>query len=164
MELARQIWSELQEPGQHVAALAMKRNLILTFQTLLIALSLFTLTGCLAVLSTVGASAYVTAEYLVSGAVTNTISHDFGRIKKALLVALCRMEIAVDEARPIEDGEEIFATADELQIKIELKEITPTVTRISVKAAKDLLHRDKATTQEIFQQTKRIAEKLVSQG
>jgi hypothetical protein len=122
MELARQIWSKSQKPNQHVAALAMNRNLILTFQTLLIALSLFTLTGCLAVISTVGASAYVAAEYLVSGAVTNTI------------------------------------------IKIELKEITPTVTRISVKAEKDVLRRDKATAQEIFQQTKIIAEKLVSQG
>lgn len=164
MELARQIWPKNQKPDQHVAALAMNRNLILTFQTLLIALSLFTLTGCLAVISTVGASAYVAAEYLVSGAVTNTISYDFGRIKKALLVALCRMDIDVDEARPIEDGEEIFATADALEIKIELKEITPTVTRISVKAEKDVLRRDKATAQEIFQQTKIIAEKLVSQG
>ena len=142
----------------------MKRNLILIFQTLLIALSLFTLTGCIAVLSTVGASAYVAAEYLVSGAVTNTVSHDFDRIKKALLVALCKMEIDVDEARPIEDGEEIFATADELEIKIQLKEVTPTVTRISVKAEKDVLHRDKATAQEIFQQTKIIAEKLVIHG
>ena len=142
----------------------MKRNLILTLQTLLIAFLLFTLTGCIAILSTVGASAYVAAEYLVSGAVTNTISHDFGRIKKALLVALCRMEIDVDEARPIEDGEEIFATADELEIKIQLKEVTPTVTRISVKAEKDVLHRDKATAQEIFQQTKVIAEKLVTHG
>lgn len=158
----RQIWSKTQKPGQPVANLTMKRNFILTFQTLLIGLSLFALTGCLEVISAVGASAYVTAEYLVSGAVTNTVSYDFGRIKKALLVALCRMKIAVDEARPIEDGEEIVATADELEIKIQIKEITPTVTRISVKAEKDLLHRDKATAQEIFQQTKRIAEKLVS--
>jgi hypothetical protein len=142
----------------------MKRNLRLTLQTLLIALSLFVLTGCLAVISTVGASAYVAAEYLVSGAVTNTISYDFARIKKALLVALCRMEIDVDEARPIEDGEEIFATAEELEIRIELKEITPTVTRISVKAEKNFLKRDKATAQEILQQTNKIAEKLVSQG
>lgn len=164
MGLARQIWSQSQNLGQHVAALVMKRNLILTFQTLLIALSLFALTGCLALISTMGAGVYVTATYLLSGAVTNTVSYDFLQIKKALLVALCRMGIAVDEARPIDDGEEIFATTDELEIKIELKEITPTVTRISVKVEKDLLHRDKATAQEIFQQTTKIAEKLVSQG
>lgn len=123
---------------------------------------MFTLTGCLEVISAVGASAYVTAEYLVSGAVTETVSYDFGRIKKALLVALCKMQIVVEEAKLIEDGEEIIATADELEIRIVLKEITPSVTRISVKAEKDLLHRDKATAQEIVQQTHEIAEKLIS--
>lgn len=142
----------------------MKRNLRLTIQILLIALSLFVLTGCLEIISAVGASAYVTGEYLVSGAVTKTVSYDFGRIKKALLVALCKMKIYVDKASPIEDGEEIFATAEELEIRIELKEITSSVTRISVKAEKNFLNRDKATAQEILQQTNRIAEKMVSQG
>ena len=140
----------------------MKRNLLLTLQTLLIALSLFALTGCLVIISAVGASAYMTGEYLVTGAVTKTVSYDFGRIKRALLVALCKMKIDVNEARPVEDGEEIFATAEELEIKIQLKEITPSVTRISVKAEKNLLNRDKATAQEILQQTNKIAEKLVS--
>ena len=140
----------------------MKRNLLLTLQTLLIALSLFALTGCLEIISAVGASAYMTGEYLVTGAVTKTVSYDFGRIKRALLVALCKMKIDVNEARPVEDGEEIFATAEELEIKIQLKEITPSVTRISVKAEKNLLNRDKATAQEILQQTNKIAEKLVS--
>ena len=140
----------------------MNRNLLLSFQTFLIALSLFMLTGCLEIISAVGASAYVTAEYLVSGAVIQTVSYDFGRIKKALLIALCKMQIVVGEARPIKDGEEIFATADELEIRIELKEITPSVTRISVKAEKDLLHRDKATAHEIVQQTHEIAQKLIS--
>ncbi len=142
----------------------MKRNLRLTLQILLIALSLFVLTGCLEIISAVGASAYVTGEYLVSGAVTKTVSYDFGRIKKALLVALCKMRIYVDKASPIEDGEEIFATAEELEIRIELKEITSSVTRISVKAEKHFLNRDKATAQEILQQTNKIAEKMVSQG
>jgi hypothetical protein len=59
----------------------MKRNLRLTLQTFLIALSLFVLTGCLEIISAVGASAYMTGEYLVSGAVTKTVSYDFGRIK-----------------------------------------------------------------------------------
>jgi hypothetical protein len=104
----------------------------------------------------------VTGEYLISGAVSKTVSYDFGRIKKALLVALCKMKIAVDKASPIQDGEEIFATAEELEIRIELREITPTVTRISVKAEKNFLNRDKATAHEILQQTNRIAEKLIS--
>jgi hypothetical protein len=140
----------------------MKRNLTITFQTFLIALSFFALTGCVEIISAVGGGAYMAAEYFVSGAVTQTVSYDFGRIKKALLVALCRMHILVEEAKPIEDGEEIIATAEDLEITIELKEITESVTRISVKAAKDLLHRDKATAEEIVQQTHEIAGKLIS--
>jgi hypothetical protein len=140
----------------------MKRNFRLTLQILLIAFSLCALTGCIEIISAVGTSAYMTGEYMVTGAVTKTVSYDFGRIKKAVLVALCRMKIVVDKATPIEDGEEIFATAEELEIKIELKEITSSVTRISVKAEKNFLNRDKATAQEILHQTNSIAEKLVS--
>ena len=62
----------------------------------------------------------------------------------------------------IEDGEEIVANADELEIKIELKEITPKVTRITVVAGKNILHRDKATAQEIVYQTNKVADRLVS--
>ena len=75
---------------------------------------------------------------------------------------MSKMQIVVDSARPIEDGEEILATADELEIMIELREITPSVTRMSVIAEKDFLRRDKATAQEIVQQTNKMAEKLFS--
>jgi len=138
----------------------MSKNLILTLKVFLLALTLLALTGCIEIISAVGAGAYVTAEYVTTGAVSKTISYEFDRIKKALLVALCRMQIAVDVATPIENGEEVFATADELEIRIELREITPSVTRISVRARKSYLNRDKATAEEILQQTHEIAEKL----
>jgi hypothetical protein len=70
------------------------------------------------------------------------------------------MEIEVDRARLIEDGEEILATADELEITIELREVTPSVTRMSVIAEKNILSRDKATAHEILQQTDEIADRL----
>ena len=123
---------------------------------------LLILTGCLEAISAFGTGAIMTAEYVLTGGESKTISHEFARTKRALLVALCKMKIEVDKASPIEDGEEIFATAEELEIRIELKEITSSVTRISVKAEKNFLSRDKATAQEILQQTNRIAEKLVS--
>jgi len=137
-----------------------KRNLVHTSQALIIALSLFSLTGCLETVSAVGGGAYMTTQYFVSRTVNKTLSYDFRRIKEALLVALCKMEIKVDRARPIEGGEEILATADELEIMIELREVTPSVTRISVIAEKDFLRRDKATAHEILQQTNKIADKL----
>jgi hypothetical protein len=140
----------------------MKRNIIRLFYSLIVAFSIFALTGCVEVIGAVGTGALMGAEYIVTGAVSKTISYEFVRIKKALLVALCRMEILVDKAREIEDGEEIIATADELEIRIELKQITPTVTRISVRAEKGFMNRDKATAQEIVSQTNNIAERLVS--
>jgi len=56
----------------------------------------------------------------------------------------------------------IFARANGLEIRIELKQITPSVTRIEVKANKTFFNKDKTTAQEIVHQTSKIAEKLVS--
>lgn len=85
---------------------------------------------------------------------------DYGRTKKALLVALCRMQIMADKAVIVEGGEEILARANQMEIKVELREITPCVTRISVRAGDGFLHWDKATAHEILAQTNKIAEDL----
>ena len=137
-----------------------KRNLGHLSRALIIALSLFSLTGCIETVSAVGGGAYMTTQYIVSRAVNRTLTYNLGRIKKALLVALCRMEIEVDRARLIEVGEEILATADDLEITIELREVTPSVTRISIIAEKNILSRDKATAHEILQQTNKIADRM----
>ena len=68
----------------------------------------------------------------------------------------------MDRAQEIEDGEEITAKVDELEIKVKLKQITPTVTRISVSAKKGFMSRDRATAQEIIRQTQEIAEQLIT--
>ena len=140
----------------------MKKNFIQTVHVLIIGLSLLSLTGCATAVSAVGTGVAMAAEYVMSGSASKTISYDLIRIKKALLVALCRMEIMVDSARPVGDGEEIIARADELEINIQLKQITPKVTRISVSANKHFFSRDKATAQEIVHQTNKIAEKLLA--
>ena len=140
----------------------MNKKLAHVLQVLLITLSVFVLTGCIEIISAVGTGAVVTTDYVVTGAVSKTISYEFGRTKKALLVALCRMEVLVDRAREIEDGEEITAKVDELEIRVKLKQITPAVTRISVSAKKGFMSRDRATAQEIIRQTEEIAEKLIT--
>ena len=140
----------------------MNRKLVNILQVLLITLSVFAHTGCIEIISAVGTGAYMTAEYVVEGAVSKTISYEFGRTKKALLVALCRMEVLVDRAQEIEDGEEITAKVDELEIRVKLKHITPAVTRISVSAKKGFMSRDRATAQEIIRQTQEIAEQLIT--
>jgi hypothetical protein len=100
------------------------------------------------------------SDYILKSNASKTISHEFDMTKKALLIALREMEIFVEEALEIEDGEQIVAKADKLEIKIELTEITSKVTRITVVAGKNIIHRDKATAQEIVYQTNKVADKI----
>jgi len=92
--------------------------------------------------------------------VAKTVCFEYGRTKRALLVALSRMEISADRAIEIEGGEEIVAKANQMEIKVELKQITPRVTRISVRAGDGILSWDRATAEEILAQTNKIAEDL----
>jgi hypothetical protein len=142
----------------------MKSNITSTVRILALGLFLMSFTGCAAavtVLGTVASGITYGAEYILTSPVSKTTTYDYDRVKKALFVALCRMQIPVEKVSEIEDGEEILATADDLKIKIELKEITPRVTRIMIKAGKGL-SRDKATASEIVQQTEEIAETLIT--
>jgi hypothetical protein len=122
------------------------------------------LTGCVELLGAAGSGAVVTAEYILSGSVEKTMCFGYGRTKKALLVALSRMEIVADKAIEVEGGEEILARANQMEIKVELREITPCVTRISVRAGDGFLRWDKATAQEILAQTNKIAEDLTGKA
>jgi hypothetical protein len=127
---------------------------------LIAALLPFSLTGCVEFLGAAGSGAVVTAEYVLSGSVEKTMCFEYGRTKKALLVALSRMQIVADRAVEVRGGEEILARANQMEIKVELREITPCVTRISVRAGDGFMSWDKATAQEILAQTNKIAEGL----
>lgn len=91
-----------------------------------------------------------------------TICYGFAESKKALLVALCRMEIAVQEVQEIERGERILGGAHLLEITVDLERVTARVTSMTVRAKKGLLVRDRATAEEIIHQTDEIVQKLVS--
>ena len=131
---------------------------------LIAALFPFGLTGCVELLGAAGSGAVVTAEYIISGSVEKTMCFEYGRTKKALLVAFSRMEIVADRVIEVEGGEEILARANQMEIKVELKEITPCVTRISVRAGNGFLRWDKATAQEILAQTNKIAGDLTGKA
>ena len=140
----------------------MKKIPVHMVQVICLALSLLALTGCVEMLGVLGSGASMASDYILKSSASKTISHGFNRTKKALLIALRKMEIFVDEAVEIEDGEEIVAKAEDLEIKIQLKEITPKVTRITVVAGKNIILRDKATAQEIVYQTNKVADDLIS--
>ncbi|MGD8314609.1 MAG: hypothetical protein PVI17_07705, partial [Syntrophobacterales bacterium] len=85
---------------------------------------LFALSGCavaVSALGTVGSGVAGGAEYFGSTPVAKTVSYDYDRVKKALLVTLCKMVIDVEKVKKIEHGEKILATADDLEVVIKLK-------------------------------------------
>ena len=126
---------------------------------------LFALSGCavaIGALGTVGSGVAGGAEYFASTPVAETVSYDYDRVKKALLVTLCKMVIDVEKVKKIENGEKIIATADDLEVVIKLKKITSKVTRIEIKAGEGIVKRDEATATEIVRRTTRTAAKLVT--
>ena len=126
---------------------------------------LLTLSGCAAAvgaLSSLGSGVIGGADYLASESVSRSVCYDYDRVKKALLVTLCKMVIDVEKVKEIENGEKIYAKAEDLEVVIELKRITPIVTRIRIKAGEGVVKRDKATASEIVQRTARTAETLVT--
>ena len=123
----------------------------------------FALTGCLETIGAFGTGAAVTVEYVLTGEEPRTLSHGFDRTKRAVLIALCRMNIEVDQALEAEeDGEEVLGRAGKLEVRVGLKRITQTATRLSVRVQEDFFSRDKATAREIIRQTVAIAEELES--
>ncbi len=126
---------------------------------------LFALSGCavaVGALGTVGSGVAGGADYFASTPVAKTVSYDYDRVKKALLVTLCKMVIDVEKVKKIEHGEKIFATADDLEVVVKLKKITSNVTRIEIKAGEGIVKRDEATATEIVRRTTRTAAKLVT--
>ena len=72
------------------------------------------------------------------------------------------MVIDVEKVKEVKDGEKIYAKAEDLEIVIELKRVTPIVTRIKIKAGEGIVKRDKATATEIVRRTAEAAETLTT--
>ena len=126
---------------------------------------LFALSGCavaVGALGTIGSGVAGGAEYFASTPVAQTVSYDYDRVKKALLVTLCKMVIDVEKVKKNDNGEKIFASADDLEVVIKLKKITSKLTRIEIKAGEGIVKRDEATAKEIVQRTTKTAAKLVT--
>ena len=126
---------------------------------------LLTLSGCaaaLGALSTLGSGVVSGADYLASEPVSKSVCYNYDRVKKALLVTLCKMVIDVEKVKEVKDGEKIYAKAEDLEIVIELKRVTPIVTRIKIKAGEGIVKRDKATATEIVRRTAEAAETLMT--
>ncbi len=97
-------------------------------------------------------------NYSITNVAYKDISHPIADVESALHKALKKMDIKETE-REAEEGEvNITAITRDLDIDIDLKKVTPTVTSIHVDAKKGIFVKDKATATEIIVQTEKNLE------
>ncbi len=97
-------------------------------------------------------------NYSITNVAYKDISHPIADVESALHKALKKMDIKETD-REVEEGEvNITAITRDLDIDIDLKKVTPTVTSIHVNAKKGVFVKDKATATEIIVQTEKNLE------
>ena len=108
------------------------------------------LSGCATVLLT-GASGGV--AYTITNVASKTLISPIDQVEYANRLALLKMKIRYIERRETENGVQIIAETNELNIYIDLKQITPKTTKIGVNAEKNIILKDRATAVAIIEQT-----------
>jgi Protein of unknown function (DUF3568) len=113
------------------------------------------LSGCTAVALT---GAGVGASYTLSNVAYRSFSSPGDRVHHATIAALKKMDIKIIEDSKSIDGRTITAVTKELDIVINLEEVTSNTTQIKVDARKRVVFKDKATAAEIINQVGKILE------
>lgn len=107
------------------------------------------LAGCTAIVLT-GAGAGIT--YTLSNVAYKSFSSSLDLVHHATVDALKKMDIkTIDDYKTV-DGRTIIAATKELDIVIDLEEVTSKTTQIKVDARKRVILKDKATAAEIINQ------------
>lgn len=107
------------------------------------------LAGCTAIVLT-GAGAGIT--YTLSNVAYKSFSSSLDRVHRATVDALKKMDIKTINDYKTVDGRTITAATKELDIVIDLEEVTSKTTQIKVDARKRVILKDKATAAEIINQ------------
>ncbi len=132
----------------------------MTSRIIVLAIAALPLAGCEAIAIGAlggGASAGVSAgiTHTLGGTVSRTFTASLPKVRAAVLAALRNMHIDVRSTGKVEGGEEISAKSINRSIYIELEEISPNATRMSVTARSGGFLSDSATGAEILLQTDR---------
>lgn len=107
------------------------------------------LLGCTVVaLTGVGAG----VSYTLSNVAYRSFSFSVDRVYHATIAALKKMDIKIVDDYKTVDGRTLIASANELDIVIDVEEVTSKTTRIVVNARKRVILKDKATAAEIINQ------------
>jgi hypothetical protein len=107
------------------------------------------LSGCTAIALT-GAGAGI--SYSLSNVAYRSFSSPVDRVHQATIAALKIMDIKIIDDSKSENGRTITATTKELDIVINLEEVTSKTTQVIVDARKSVVLKDKATAAEIINQ------------
>ena len=109
--------------------------------------------GCSAIALT---GAGIGTSYTLSNVAYRSFSFPVHRVHLATTAALKKMDIRIIDDSQTEDGRSLTGTTKELDIRIDLEEVTPKTTQIKVDARKTFILKDKATAAEIINQVGKI--------
>lgn len=122
---------------------------MIVFRKCFVVMLLPLLTGCTAIVLT-GAGAGIT--YTLSNVAYKSFNFSLDRVHHATVDALKKMDIKTINDYKTVDGRTITAATRELDIVIDLEEVTSKTTQIKVDARKRVILKDKATAAEIINQ------------
>ncbi len=128
---------------------------MIVFRKFLVVFLLPLLSGCTAIALT-GAGAGI--SYTLGNVAYRSFSFPVDRVHYATMAALKKMNIKIINDSKLEDGRTITAVTKELDIVINLEEVTSKTTQIKVDARKRVVLKDKATAAEIINQVGKILE------
>jgi len=127
-----------------------------SYRFTIVAIAALALLGCEAIaISAIGGGTSAGISHTLNGTVSRTFTASLPKVRAAALAALKRMHIDAGSAGKGERGNTINATASNRTIDIDLEEISPNVTRMSVIARSNAFLADSATGAEILLQTDR---------
>jgi hypothetical protein len=126
-------------------------------RVLVLFLCLAGLPGCQALaISVLGAGAGSALRYGWDGVTYRTFTASAEEVRLAALAALERMGIAFESLSNFDNGQLIYARAENRAIEIEIEPISPRATRVRIAAKNGGLFYDSATQSEIVAQTERL--------
>jgi hypothetical protein len=126
-------------------------------RVLVLFLCLAGLPGCQALaISVLGAGAGSALRYGWDGVTYRTFTASAEEVRLASLAALERMGIAFESLSNFDNGQLIYARAENRAIEIEIEPISPRATRVRIAAKNGSLFYDSATQSEIVAQTERL--------
>ncbi len=97
-------------------------------------------------------------SYTLDSKAQKTFTAPADQVKASLLLALRDMAFPIESEQKVDDGEWIVAVANGREVQVELEAVTPKATKLRVVVRQGWFWKDRATAEEIIEQTARGVE------